>query len=153
MKIIKIDRMYKRLKNHHPRSIQFKTIAKIIRLLILKGSILTLFVSCASKPDWNQRHYQNSNKGAEANQLCNTGQINQALKLGYKCINNKTGREMIQNRAISSSNGNVNTIYINSAKSSHKPNTTRMYDVFKSVYEQERNDRLNRICTYNGTCK
>lgn len=118
---------------------------KIILGLFL-GSILT---SCATKPNWNNRHYQNSNKGAEANQLCNTGQIQAANRLGYNCVPKSS-----QNRAISSSNGNISNIYLNSTGTAqNRNNELNMYKLMNNLYNQERNDRLNRICTFNGTCK
>jgi len=123
-------------------------------LFILSG-LSILFISCASKPDWKNRHYQNNNKAAEANALCNSGQIQAALKLGYKCIDNKTGHEI---RNVSQSNGNVSNIYIGGYKNDpganmRQPASQQFYNVFKEIYNQERKDRLNRICTFNGTCQ
>lgn len=118
---------------------------KNIILGLILGSILT---SCATKPNWNSRHYQNSNKGAEANQLCNTGQIQAANKLGYNCVPKSS-----QNRAISSSNGNSSNIYINNARTPQNQNLNPFLGIMNTLYQQERNDRLNRICTFNGTCK
>ena len=117
---------------------------------------LALLTSCATKPNWHNRHYQNNNKAAEANVLCNSGQFSEALKLGYTCKNDPSKNSNV-NRAISSSNGNVNNIYMsgyqNGYNRQNKAPGVQMFDVMNTIYQQERNDRLNRICTFNGTCK
>ena len=112
--------------------------------------VLTLFTSCATKRDWKESHYQNANKAAEAKTLCDSGQKQEAAKLGYTCYPRDQNGRIITNTA--TANGNVNNIYLNQNKGYSRTPQQQMIGVMNSIYQQERNDRLNRICTFNGSC-
>tara|TARA_R110002020_G_scaffold65847_1_gene173502 strand:- start:56 stop:427 length:372 start_codon:yes stop_codon:yes gene_type:complete len=120
------------------------------QLLFISG--LLFLTSCATKRDWKESHYKNANAAQEAKTLCDSGQNKAAAKLGYTCYpRDKHGN--ILNRAVASSNGNISNIYINSSGTPQNQNMgsqMQLYKAMETLYNQERNDRLNRIKTFNG---
>ena len=119
----------------------------MIKLIILS----VILTGCATKRDWKESHYKNANAAHEAKVLCDSGQKQAALKLGYTCYPRDQNGRIIS--SVSNSNGNVSNIYINGSQAQNKPNMNGFYKAMETMYNQERNDRLNRICTFNGTCK
>ena len=118
--------------------------------------ISILLTGCATKRDWRESHYQNANAAHEAKVLCDSGQKQAALKLGYTCYPRDQNGRIITNTA--QANGNVSNIYINGSQAQNgaynrQPASMQMYNLMNNIYQQERADRLNRICTFNGTCK
>jgi hypothetical protein len=113
--------------------------------------LLTLLVSCASKPNWREQHYQNANSGMQCIQLCSTHQYYEAEKRGCGCDAQKQPNLSSQ----SQSNGNTNTIYINApqrhpANSDAAMRSANILNSWATSIKQEENQmRQQRNDYYN----
>lgn len=135
------------------RELNMKSIFKKLSVL----SISIFITSCATKRDWHQAHYQNANAAHEAKVLCDSGQKQAALKLGYTCYPRDAQGNIIKPNTASSSSsyGNSNVIYINGntgySGANRAPSSYEAFGkVFQNLYNMERDNRIHSDKVRNG---